>query len=39
MRPDFEFVELPGGGVDIVDQQPVAWVEAIDRFLSMGSKA
>ena len=34
MRPDFEFVELPGGGVDIVDQQPVAWVEAIDRFLS-----
>jgi len=33
MRPDFEFVELPGGGVDIVDQQPEAWSEAVARFL------
>ena len=34
MRPDFAFVELQGGGVDIVDQHPEEWVDAIDRFLS-----
>lgn len=34
LRPDFAFVELQGGGVDIVDQQPQEWVESIDRFLS-----
>lgn len=34
LRPDFAFVELVGGGVDIVDQQPHEWVAAIDRFLS-----
>lgn len=33
MRPDFEYVELEGGGVDIVDQQPVAWVNAVVEFL------
>lgn len=33
MRPDFEMVVLQGGGVDIVDQQPKAWAEAIGRFL------
>lgn len=33
LRPDFAYAELAGGGVDIVDQQPGAWVEAIDRFL------
>jgi len=34
LRPDFAYAELPGGGVDIVDQQPHQWVEVIDRFLS-----
>ncbi len=33
MRPDFEFVELQGGGIDIMDQQPEAWVDAIASFL------
>jgi pimeloyl-ACP methyl ester carboxylesterase len=33
MRPDFELVVLEGGGVDIVDQQPEAWVDAIAKFL------
>ena len=33
MRPDFEFVELDGGGIDIMDQQPEAWVDAIVSFL------
>jgi pimeloyl-ACP methyl ester carboxylesterase len=33
MRPDFQFVELQGGGIDIVDQQPEAWSEAVARFL------
>lgn len=34
MRPDFEYVELEGGGVDIVDQQPEAWVNAVVAFLN-----
>jgi pimeloyl-ACP methyl ester carboxylesterase len=34
MRPDFDYVELEGGGVDIVDQQPRAWVRAIADFLN-----
>jgi pimeloyl-ACP methyl ester carboxylesterase len=33
MRPDFQFVELPGGGIDIVDQQPDAWSDAVAKFL------
>jgi len=33
MRPDFAYAELQGGGVDIVDQQPEAWAEAIAKFL------
>ena len=33
MRPDFQFVELQGGGIDIVDQQPDAWSDAVGRFL------
>jgi pimeloyl-ACP methyl ester carboxylesterase len=33
MRPDFAYVELQGGGVDIVDQQPEAWADAIAKFL------
>jgi pimeloyl-ACP methyl ester carboxylesterase len=33
MRPDFEYTELQGGGVDIVDQQPSAWADAVVKFL------
>jgi pimeloyl-ACP methyl ester carboxylesterase len=33
MRPDFQFVELQGGGIDIVDQQPEAWSDAVAGFL------
>ncbi len=33
MRPDFQFVELQGGGIDIVDQQPEAWAAAVAGFL------
>lgn len=33
LRPDLPFIALEGGGIDIVDQQPVAWVDAIARFL------
>lgn len=33
MRPDFAFAELPGGGVDIVDQQPEPWAEIVARFV------
>jgi pimeloyl-ACP methyl ester carboxylesterase len=33
MRPDFAFAELPGGGVDIVDLEPEAWVNAAVAFL------
>ena len=33
VRPDFEYAELQGGGVDICDQQPQQWVDAISRFL------
>ena len=34
MRPDFEYTELQGGGIDIIDQQPEAWVDAIAQFLN-----
>lgn len=34
MRPDFELVELEGGGVDIVDQQPEEWADAVASFVS-----
>lgn len=34
MRPDFAYVELQGGGVDIVDQLPAEWVAAIASFLA-----
>ncbi len=33
MRPDFAFVELQGGGIDIVDQKPDAWADAVVKFL------
>jgi pimeloyl-ACP methyl ester carboxylesterase len=33
IRPDFAFVALEGGGVDIVDQQPEAWADAVAAFV------
>lgn len=33
IRPDFAFFALDGGGVDIVDQQPEAWSDAVAGFL------
>lgn len=32
LRPDMAYVELEGGNVDIVDQAPEAWVEAVASF-------
>lgn len=34
LRPDFAFTALEGGGVDIVDQQPEAWADAVAAFLN-----
>ncbi len=33
LRPDLDYAELPGGGVDIIDQQPQAWAAIVARFL------
>jgi pimeloyl-ACP methyl ester carboxylesterase len=33
LRPDFAFVALEGGGIDIVDQQPEAWADAVAGFV------
>jgi pimeloyl-ACP methyl ester carboxylesterase len=34
LRPDFAFVALEGGGVDVVDQLPQAWTAAVVDFLA-----
>ncbi len=34
IRPDFDYAELQGGGVDIVDQQPEPWCDLVARFLN-----
>jgi pimeloyl-ACP methyl ester carboxylesterase len=34
LRPDFDFVALEGGGIDIVDQQPEPWADAVAAYLS-----
>jgi len=34
IRPDIDFIAMEGGGVDIVDQQPEAWVETVLGFIS-----
>ena len=34
MRPDFAYVELEGGSIDIIDEQPEAWAKAVAGFLS-----
>jgi pimeloyl-ACP methyl ester carboxylesterase len=33
MRPDFAYTELAGGGIDIVDQMPEQWADAVVAFL------
>jgi pimeloyl-ACP methyl ester carboxylesterase len=33
IRPDFAFAALNGGGIDIVDQQPEAWSDAVSAYL------
>ncbi len=33
LRPDIKYVEIPGGGVDITDQAPQAWVDAVVSFM------
>lgn len=33
LRPDFDYAELQGGGVDIVDQNPEEWADAVAKFL------
>lgn len=38
IRPDLEYIELNGGGVDIVDQQPEAWSDAVAAFVTKHAK-
>ncbi len=38
LRPDFAFVALEGGGVDVVDQLPEAWAAAVVDFLKTPDK-
>lgn len=33
LRPDFAFVALEGSGIDIVDEQPEQWADAVAGFL------
>lgn len=33
LRPDFAYHALEGGGIDIVDQQPVEWSQAVADFM------
>lgn len=33
LRPDFKYIEIPGGGVDIVDEAPEAWAAAVAGFV------
>jgi pimeloyl-ACP methyl ester carboxylesterase len=33
IRPDLAYAELQGGGIDIVDQQPQEWADAVARWL------
>ena len=36
MRPDFAFTALEGGGIDVVDQLPEAWTDAVAAFVLEG---
>ncbi len=33
IRPDFKFVEMKGGTLDIIDEQPEAWADAVANFV------
>ena len=33
MRPDFDYVELTGGTIDIIDEKPAEWAEAVAGFI------
>ncbi len=33
LRPDFAYTELQGGGIDIVDQMPEEWADAVAGFV------
>ncbi|MEM8984499.1 MAG: alpha/beta hydrolase [Pseudomonadota bacterium] len=33
IRPDFDFVEIDGGWVDVVDQRPTEWVKAVSDYV------
>ncbi len=33
IRPDFDFFAIEGGGIDVVDQCPDAWVQAVADYL------
>lgn len=33
LRPDFAYAEIAGGGIDICDEEPQAWADAIAYFL------
>jgi len=33
IRPDFAYVELEGGTIDVIDEQPAAWTKAVAGFL------
>jgi pimeloyl-ACP methyl ester carboxylesterase len=33
LRPDFSYIEIEGGGIDICDQEPLLWADAIADFL------
>lgn len=37
MRPDFEIAILEGGGIDVVDQLPDAWADAVAAFVNGGT--
>lgn len=39
LRPDFAWHCLAGGGIDIVDQQPQAWADAVATFLAQATPA
>jgi haloalkane dehalogenase len=34
LRPDFAWAQLPGGGIDICDQDPKGWAQAIADFIA-----
>lgn len=34
LRPDFAWAEIEGGGIDICDQEPQAWADAIADFVA-----